>query len=223
MPSPPDAPRPNRPRPSTRRRTAVAPNRRPFLTPLPLPRPPRAGGDARPAGLVRSRHSGRDARPAAAGPTASPVRRLGDVAAADRSARGPRRARGRGVRRRLPRLRPATRPRGGPEGAAARRAGDHQTRRFLTEAKSAANLHHPNIVPLYEAGHDGAGTSTSPAPSSTANRSRTHRRRRIDPRRAADLVRRWRGLWRTRTSQGVVHRDVKPDNVLVDSRRASRT
>ncbi len=98
-------------------------------------------------------------------------------------------------------------------------AGDPElVRRFEQEARLAGSLNHPNVVAVYDVGlHDGApyfvtellqGESLRPSPVSWT-----------DP--ASDRARtgqpRWHDGLAAAHARGVIHRDVKPDNVFVTS------
>jgi tRNA A-37 threonylcarbamoyl transferase component Bud32 len=99
------------------------------------------------------------------------------------------------------------------------RAGDlssgEDQDRFLREARSAAQLRHPNIVPLYEVGQakgmpylvSGYVQGVTLADLLTA--------RRLPPREAAQLVAVMADALQYAHEQGVIHRDVKPSNIMV--------
>lgn len=88
--------------------------------------------------------------------------------------------------------------------------------RFTREVRLAARLQHPNIVPLFSAGvAGGASYYTMPYIEGDSLRGRLERK---DPLTTADAIGILRDIARALAhahEQGVVHRDIKPDNVLL--------
>jgi serine/threonine-protein kinase len=89
--------------------------------------------------------------------------------------------------------------------------------RFRREAQAAANLDHPNVLPIYEVGetHDGlpffsmkfagGGSLLEAAPTL-----------RSEPRRAVALMAKVARAVQYAHDQGILHRDLKPGNILLD-------
>ncbi len=109
--------------------------------------------------------------------------------------------------------------------------------RVLTEAKAAAQLRHPNIVPVYEAGRDGEtyyiasafikgqtledAIDDEPSPRPWVHGARPlpeGEGRHLDFRQAAKLIMDLAGALDYAHELGVVHRDVKPANIMLDGK-----
>jgi serine/threonine-protein kinase len=97
-------------------------------------------------------------------------------------------------------------------------AGSLSTERFRREIELSARLQHPNIVPLLTAGDaDSLPFYTMPLVAGESLRARLSRDGALPIRQALTLLRDVARALAYAHRHGVVHRDIKPDNILVTS------
>ena len=91
--------------------------------------------------------------------------------------------------------------------------------RFLREARTIARLRHPSIVDVYTVGESGGLLYfIMQCVSGESLRDLLEREKRLSPDRAAVILRQLADALAYAHGEGVVHRDVKPENVLIDQR-----
>ena len=100
---------------------------------------------------------------------------------------------------------------------AARLAEDESFReRFLRESELAASIDHPNIVPIYEAGTTGDALFIAMRYVEGRDLKERLQRGRLDPADAIGILAQVASALDAAHARGLVHRDVKPSNVLLD-------
>jgi eukaryotic-like serine/threonine-protein kinase len=92
---------------------------------------------------------------------------------------------------------------------------DDVERRFVREAKLGASLNHPNLVSVFDTATDDEGVLIVMEYVEGEALARTLRRGPLPPGRVAAMVRDLGSALDHAHAQGVVHRDVKPGNVLL--------
>ncbi len=92
-----------------------------------------------------------------------------------------------------------------------------EVRRFRAEAETAAKLRHPNIVPIYEIGESNDRLYLAFEYVSGGTLAERIEHKPISARQAAEMVQSIASAIDYAHSQGVVHRDLKPNNILVDN------
>ena len=90
--------------------------------------------------------------------------------------------------------------------------------RFLREPKAAAQLRHPHIVPIYDAGNDGDHYYIASAFIEGQTLKDAIEDQQPDFRQVAQTVRDLAEALDYAHGMGVIHRDVKPANVMIDTR-----
>ena len=91
--------------------------------------------------------------------------------------------------------------------------------RFIRESNAAAAIEHPNIVPVHAAGEDGGRLYLAMRyVEGTDLRSTLARDGALSPERAARICAQMADALEAAHERGLVHRDVKPGNILLDSR-----
>jgi ABC-type branched-subunit amino acid transport system substrate-binding protein/predicted Ser/Thr protein kinase len=97
-------------------------------------------------------------------------------------------------------------------------AGDKRFReRFLKEPRMAAALDHPNVVPIYEAGeHDGQLYLAMRYVEGSDLKTVLEREQKLSPDRAIAILAQVASALDAAHRRGLVHRDVKPANILLD-------
>jgi ABC-type branched-subunit amino acid transport system substrate-binding protein/DNA-binding beta-propeller fold protein YncE len=89
--------------------------------------------------------------------------------------------------------------------------------RFLREPRLAASLDHPNVIPIYEAGeHDGQLYLAMRFVEGSDLKSVLEREGKLGPERALAILAQVAGALDAAHRRALVHRDVKPANVLLD-------
>jgi tRNA A-37 threonylcarbamoyl transferase component Bud32 len=93
--------------------------------------------------------------------------------------------------------------------------------RFLREIRTTANLHHPHILPLFDSGEaDGFLYYVMPFVRGESLRSRLERDGQLSIHEAVRIAREIADALNFAHEQGVIHRDVKPANILLDAGHA---
>ena len=91
--------------------------------------------------------------------------------------------------------------------------------RFRREAQAAANLDHPNILPIYEVGESHEGLPFfSMKFAGGGSLLEAAAKLRSKPRRAVALIAKVARAVQYAHEQGILHRDLKPGNILLDGR-----
>jgi WD40 repeat protein len=88
--------------------------------------------------------------------------------------------------------------------------------RFLRESELAASIDHPNIVPIYEAGATEEHLFIAMRYVEGRDLKERLRRGRLDPAEATGILAQVASALDVAHARGLVHRDVKPSNVLLD-------
>jgi TolB-like protein/Tfp pilus assembly protein PilF/predicted Ser/Thr protein kinase len=89
-------------------------------------------------------------------------------------------------------------------------------KRFRHEAEAAASLEHPQIVPIYEIGEREGSCYFSMKFVEGGQLDEVVRRERMSTRRAAELLVRIARTVQFAHERGILHRDIKPGNILLD-------
>ena len=91
--------------------------------------------------------------------------------------------------------------------------------RFRSESRIAVSIRHPNVVSIHHAGEeDGLIFVTMDLIDGTDLRKLLNREGKLAPERAVDLVSQTASALDAAHSKGLVHRDVKPGNILIEQR-----
>ena len=89
--------------------------------------------------------------------------------------------------------------------------------RFRTEAEAAASLSHPHIVPIYEVGEHEGQQFFSMELIDGPRLDQLHKGQAVEPRRAAGLLIKIAQAVHFAHQRGILHRDIKPGNILLDA------
>jgi serine/threonine protein kinase/Tfp pilus assembly protein PilF len=91
-------------------------------------------------------------------------------------------------------------------------------KRFRREAESAASLDHPCIVPIYEVGEREGSCYFSMKFVDGGQLDEVAKRQPISPRNAAELIAKLARTVHYAHEHGILHRDIKPGNILLDTK-----
>lgn len=91
----------------------------------------------------------------------------------------------------------------------------HFIERFQREARAAARLNHPNIVQVYDQSQGGMAFIVQEYVEGETLKDLIRRESPLDPRRAISIALQILAALRIAHQQGVIHRDVKPQNILI--------
>ena len=90
-------------------------------------------------------------------------------------------------------------------------------KRFRREAEAAAHLEHPCIVPIYEVGERDGSCYFSMKFVEGGQLDEVAKRKPMPPRRAAELIAKVARTVHYGHEHGILHRDIKPGNILLDA------
>lgn len=95
------------------------------------------------------------------------------------------------------------------------RNSEYQTR-FLRESRTAARLNHPNVIPIHDFGEIDGMLYIDMRLVDGLDLRKILREGAVPPERAVGIIRQIAGALTAAHDDGLTHRDVKPDNILVD-------